>query len=622
MIYYINPSDISKKHIITFLKENTNIKFVSFVAVDLGNNRTDERIPAEYFIQNYDELIKYGIQTDGSSVDLPEIADIDNGKVDIIPDQNVRWTIDYSRNHFDKNNKRIGTLLIPSFLYHSGKKIGSRSVLENSINVIEKKLKEIFKQPKYKEILNIKEEIKEVQLTIATELEFWVYSPYMTKDEESLFVSQELKEQYWKRPHGALRKAIEESVIELKNCGLTPEMAHKEVGGVVSSLNKSNEYSHMEQVEIDWKYDNAMQSIDNEWIAKDIIHDVFANNGLDVTFKAKPIDGVAGSGEHHHIGIIIKTEKKTYNLFSPKDLSSDFLNRFGYGALMGMLKNYDLINLFISGTNDAFNRLKPGFEAPVCTVSSLGHSPSEPSRNRTVLIGLIKDLSNTFATRFELRSPNPTSNSYLLIAACMASIIEGIEYSKDKDENELLKEISKKNGEYFGYLEKDRMYRAENDIFKDYTQEQRNELFSNPPRTVYENISKFNMSNIELLTKDAIFTEKIIKSYTAIIHSLWLTELTGRIIPNNISSIKKMKPLHKKDNKLNIINWEKIYNEISSIAIDDINKKSLISKIIDAANNKDFKSVSNMELELIERITNLKKDYISYTRNIIFFKED
>ena len=59
-----------------------------------------------------------------------------------------------------------------------------------------------------------------------------------------------------------------------------------------------------------------------------------------------------------------------------------------------------LIHSF-SSTTDALNRLKPGFEAPVCIVTSFGTDPSEPNRNRTILCGLIRDIDNPMATRFE-----------------------------------------------------------------------------------------------------------------------------------------------------------------------------------------------------------------------------
>ena len=142
---------------------------------------------------------------------------------------------------------------------------------------------------------------------------------------------------------------------------------------------------------------------------------------------AKPFEGVAGSGEHTHLGLAAKLKNgKTVSLFAPDDFNKDFMNPLGYGALMGVLKNYEVINPFVSSTNDAFNRLKPGYEAPVCIVTSLGRAVDEPSRNRTVLVGLIRDSKNPMSTRFELRAPNPKSNTYLVIAASYLAILDGI----------------------------------------------------------------------------------------------------------------------------------------------------------------------------------------------------
>ena len=46
------------------------------------------------------------------------------------------------------------------------------------------------------------EDIEELLLTSATELEFWVRTPDDKGDREQLFTSQVLKEQYWKRTYG------------------------------------------------------------------------------------------------------------------------------------------------------------------------------------------------------------------------------------------------------------------------------------------------------------------------------------------------------------------------------------------------------------------------------------
>lgn len=103
---------------------------------------------------------------------------------------------------------------------------------------------------------------------------------------------------------------------------------------------------------------------------------------------AKPIEGVIGSGKHTHMGVAAELKDgRTVNLFSPSDAENQFLSPIGFGALMGLLQNYDVINPFVSATSDSLNRLKPAYEAPVCIVTSLGHDPKVPSRNRTVLVG-------------------------------------------------------------------------------------------------------------------------------------------------------------------------------------------------------------------------------------------
>ena len=139
-------------------------------------------------------------------------------------------------------------------------------------------------------------------------------------------------------------------------------------------------------------------------------------------------------------------------------MKKDFLSPIGFGALMGLLKNYEVINPFISSSNDSMNRLKPGYEAPVCIVTSLGRSVNMPSRNRTVLVGLVRDLNNPLATRFELRAPNPKSNTYLVLATAYVAIIDGVRavLSGEKTSADLERSLSKKYGEEDFYLDTDR----------------------------------------------------------------------------------------------------------------------------------------------------------------------
>ena len=58
----------------------------------------------------------------------------------------------------------------------------------------------------------------------------------------------------------------------------------------------------------------------------------------------------------------------------------------------------------------------------------------------------------------------------------------------EKGPEELLAELSKKAGEEAGYLDKDREYRCEDNVFEDYTQEERDAVFGKPPATVWDNV--------------------------------------------------------------------------------------------------------------------------------------
>lgn len=630
MLYTLHPNRQTKESILEQLSNNPNIKFASLVAVDLGNNHTDERIPIEIIFEDYDLFMEKGIQTDGSSVYLPKIAEINNAKVDLIPDMTVKWIVDYNDAHIDEATLLpVGTLLIPAFLKHEDTFVDSRAILKKAVDFFSTEAKALINNSEHaRTALGIASDdaVESIVLTTATELEFWVKTPDYTTDIEKLSTSQSLKEQYWKRTVGPVRTAMEKSLLALNHYEYEAEMGHKEVGGVPARLKSANDFSHvMEQLEIDWKYSTPLQTGDHELFSRDIISDIFVNEGLDVSFRAKPIEGVAGSGEHHHIGAAaILKSGRFINLFSPLDMKSDYLNPLGYGALMGVLKHYEVINPFVTSTNDAFNRLKPGFEAPVCIVGSLGHSAQEPSRNRTVLIGLVRDIENPKATRFELRAPNPTSNTYLLTAACYQSMLDGIRYALDgqKSGSELLAELRKTAGENADYFDKDREYTSEEDVFEHYTAEERDQLFSKPPRNVFENLEGFrhNAHKLNTLMAGQVFRPEILLSYEATLLSQWVTELRNRILMENVDIVRGATRLHKFDDDsitdYDVVRWEAINALRKELMKDSLASQSIFSAIRVAIEQVDYPTISELQLQMSEKISQLNALYIAYKRNL------
>ena len=626
LIYTIQSSNHNKKDLIDIFTNHSEIKFVSFVGVDLSGNDTDEKIPVKVFLDDIDSFLHgVAIQTDGSSVVLPGIATLNDAKVDMIADLNCNWFVDYNYDHIDsQTGNPIGTLRIPSFLLHNNKPVCSRNILSSSVDTFKNNLLQVFKnEPKALNAFGITfDEIDEVVLTSASELEFWVKTPNNIAQIEELSTSEFLHEQYWTRTKGSVRTALEESLLLMESYGFEPEMGHKEVGGVRAKLDASGQFSHvMEQLEIDWKYSNAIQAADNELFIKTLVQETFRRNGLDVTFMAKPIDCVAGSGMHIHLGVSLKlTNGKRINLFhATKD---DFLSCIGYGAIMGMLKNYEVMNPFISSTNNSLKRLKPGFEAPICIVTSLGLSPDNPSRNRSVLIGLIRDLQNPLATRFELRSPNPHTNIYLAIAVSYMSMLDGILYviENSKTEEELLNELSKKSGEAADYLEKNRSYRTEEDVFEFFSDDERNKYFGKAPSTIYENLVQLDKypKKLNVLKRNNVFDNALINSFKLAVIQRWTTEISSRVISNYMNEIRTFKILHNCTAlDLDVSTWMKINDLRHYIMKDTYTTKSLFTRVKESLVKEDYSDASRLSLELDDKMTNLRSLYSDYKRNLI-----
>jgi len=632
MLYTLRPDEHDPETVKNRLAAHPEVRFVSFTGVDMAGHNTDEKIPVRAFLEDMEKLLSDGVQTDGSSVALPTIADLSNARVDIMPDQDVNWYVEYNFNNRDyETGLPTGTLRIPSFLRHNGDvMVGSRTFLKDSMDRFRAGLEEVLRNNPYvfDHIGGVDsyDDIDELLFTNATELEFWVKTPDDRADRNQLSIAQELKEQYWKRVTGPVGTAMEQTLEILEHYGFGVEMGHKEVGGVKAKMGNTGTFDHiMEQLEIDWKYADPMQAADNESQVKNIVKDVFRMNSLDVTFRAKPMIGVAGSGEHTHFGIAARLKDGTVtNLFEPVDREADFMSPVGYGALMGILKNYELLNPIVAPTHDSFQRLKPGYEAPVCIVTSLGVDHKTPSRNRTILIGLVRDLKNPLSTRFELRSPNPHTNSYLIIGATYMTMLDGIRAAlkAKKIPSELETSISKKYGEKDFYLDKNREYRSELNIYTDYTREEREKLFGVPPANVWQCFSVWGGRD-EVAEKTRIITDGdetaglILRSYREQMILKWQMEYHDRYIQNTMDFLRSCRMLHDDDtNDYDQKNWKAIA-ELKDLIGHEVNgRASLLMQARNAIDCENYEELSRLEIIIEEKLEELRNAYNKYQRNI------
>ena len=77
-------------------------------------------------------------------------------------------------------------------------------------------------------------------------------------------------------------------------------------------------------------------------------------------------------------------------------------------------------------------------------------------------------------------------------------MLDGIAYAIEsgKDSKTLENEFIKPYGEASDYLDADRLYRCEDDIFEDLSSSERDRLFGMPASTVYESLTTLKDSNV------------------------------------------------------------------------------------------------------------------------------
>ncbi|MHC1747059.1 MAG: glutamine synthetase family protein [Cellulosilyticaceae bacterium] len=166
------------------------------------------------------------------------------------------------------------------------------------------------------------------------------------------------------------------------------------------------------QHEIDLKYDEALVTADNIVTFKLIVKSVAQRYGLHASFMPKPIYEVNGSGMHCHVSLF----KEGTNIFY--DAKGEYgLSKEAYYFIGGLLEHAPAITAITNPTVNSYKRLVPKFEAPVeINWSTCAHNPFIRIPN-----------GRDDSTRIELRSPDPSCNPYLAIAAILAAGLDGIE---------------------------------------------------------------------------------------------------------------------------------------------------------------------------------------------------
>ena len=176
-----------------------------------------------------------------------------------------------------------------------------------------------------------------------------------------------------------------EVCLTLEQMGIQPESSHHEEGPG--------------QNEIDFRYSDPLTAADNAMTFQTVVKTIARRNGLFADFSPKPLEDKPGNG--FHINISVKSSDNT-----------DYMN-YMIAAILDKVAD---MTVFLNPTENSYQRFGSN-KAP--------RYISWSSENRSQLIRVPAAVGKY--QRAELRSPDPSANTYLAFALLIYAILDGIQ---------------------------------------------------------------------------------------------------------------------------------------------------------------------------------------------------
>jgi glutamine synthetase len=174
------------------------------------------------------------------------------------------------------------------------------------------------------------------------------------------------------------------------------------------------------QYEMNWKYDDVLQTADKHSFFKFMMKSVAEKHGLRATFMPKPFKGLTGSGCHAHISVWSLDGKANAFADKSKELG---LSDQGRHFLGGIMKHASALAAICNPTVNSYKRIN----APR-TSSGATWAPNTVTwtgNNRTHMVRV------PGPGRFELRLPDGAANPYLMQAVILAAGLDGVRSKAD-----------------------------------------------------------------------------------------------------------------------------------------------------------------------------------------------
>lgn len=210
--------------------------------------------------------------------------------------------------------------------------------------------------------------------------------------------------------------ARREIVLSLEEMGFEVESSHHE--------------SAPAQHEIDFKEADALATADSIQTFRFAVRSIAKRFGLYATFMPKPRTKEPGSGMHLNITLMSDGRNLFFN-HNEKQVS-----KVAYWFMGGILQHGKALSAIANPTVNSYKRLLSGFQAPDRLVwGSKGEK------------AFVKLKTYPDDAKIECRFPDGSANPYLVIAACVAAGLDGIEKQIDPGADASLNKKLFKTGE-------------------------------------------------------------------------------------------------------------------------------------------------------------------------------
>jgi len=353
--------------------ESKNVRFVNLLFVDCLGDPKSVEIP----IEQWETAIEKGVSFDGSSI--RGFSDIEDADMYLRPDLRTLTVFPWTMPNGTTGEERATAAAI-SDVYAFPQEASSRSPRQILRHLMEEAAStglEFFVGAEPEFFLFPQGQIPSTRSEVSSSAGYFALVP---GDVEEL-----------------TRKEIVSSLLQM---GIPVEKSHHEIE------------PHIQELSI--QYADPLTTADHLLFAKFVAKSVAARHDLQAVFMPKPISEFAASGMHLHLSLYKEGANAFYG-----EASETGLSEAAHFFIGGLIEHLQAITALTNPTINSYKRLVPGFEAPV--------NVAWAHRNRSTLIRIPATTTPHESTRIELRSPDPSANTYLAFAAIFSAGRDGIE---------------------------------------------------------------------------------------------------------------------------------------------------------------------------------------------------